>query len=325
VAIEPSVTSYYDIGSSTKKFRNIWANNFTGDFTGSFTGVLAGSVSGSAGKLASPTVFKMEGDVSAGDGVSFNGQTTTGQVVLQTVINSSLITDKDLAADSQDSDLLLVYRTGTGLLRMPKETFLNHVPVMPVGVIMPYAGSVIPPGYLLCDGSEVRISDYPKLYTVIGYVYKPVGDLIGLSTFGLPDLRGRFPLGRDNMDNGLTVPSKNGLGTILDAGGGPANRVTDVTADTLGTGSGSQSVALAVSNLPDHKHSLNSGNAQYYAGGVPNAGLDTNAIPGVGIATSNTSSGLPNSGGLLSSTSGAAFSTMNPYETINYIIYTGAL
>ena len=94
---------------------------------------------------------------------------------------------------------------------------------------------------------------------------------------------------------------------------------------SLASFTGLQSVALAVSNLPDHKHSLNSGNAQYYAGGVPNAGLDTNAIPGVGIATSNTSSGLPNSGGLLSSTSGAAFSTMNPYETINYIIYTGAL
>jgi microcystin-dependent protein len=163
------------------------------------------------------------------------------------------------------------------------------------------------------------------LYAVIGYTYKAVADLIGLNTFALPDMRGRFPLGRDNMDNGMTVLSKNGSGSVLDAGGGSANRVTDVTADIVGAGSGSQAVVLNVTNLPEHKHNLNSGNAQYYAGGIPGAGADINAIPGVGVAPATNASGLPNSGGVISSVTGAPFNTMNPYETINYIIYTGKL
>ena len=315
----------YDIGTSSRRFRNVYASNFLGNFNGLFTGTLDGSITGKASGLASSTTFKIEGDISAGDGFSFNGQTTTGQVVFQTTTTPSIITARQLATDSQSTDEFLVHRTGTGLMRMPKDTLLKHVPVMPVGVFMPFAGTILPPGYLFCDGSEIRISEYPALFAVIGYSYKAVADLIGLNTFALPDMRGRFPLGRDNMDNELTVLSKNGSGTVLDAGGGSANRVTDVTADIVGAGNGTQAVVLNVTNLPDHKHNLNSGNAQYYAGGIPGAGADINAIPGVGVAPATNASGLPNSGGVISSVTGAPFNTMNPYNTINYIIYTGKL
>jgi microcystin-dependent protein len=320
-----SADATYDIGTSSRRFRNVYATNFLGNFNGLFTGTLDGSITGKASGLVSSTTFKIEGDISAGDGFSFNGQTTTGQVVFQTTTTPSIITARQLATDSQSTDEILVHRTGTGLMRMPKDTLLKHVPVMPVGVFMPFAGTVVPPGYLLCDGSEVKVSEYSALFTVIGYTYKAVTDLIGLNTFALPDMRGRFPLGRDNMDNGMTVLSKNGSGTVLDAGGGSANRVTDVTADIVGAGSGSQAVTLGINNLPEHKHNLNSGNAQYYAGGIPGAGSDINAIPGVGIAPATNASGLPNSGGVISPVTGAPFNTLNPYATINYIIYTGNL
>jgi microcystin-dependent protein len=166
----------------------------------------------------------------------------------------------------------------------------------------------------LCDGSEVRISDYSALYSVIGYNYKTPALLIGLSTFALPDLRGRFPLGRDNMDNGLTVPAKDSPTSYINAQPNLSNRVTDITADTLGSGSGLE------------QRSLNSGLAQYYAVGLPAAGADPSAVPNLGLDNANNSgSGLPNSGGVDSAVLGRPFNTMNPYQTINYIIFTGVI
>ena len=323
--ILPSITGIYDIGSSTASFRNIYADSFVGNFSGTFTGTLQGSISGSAARLASPTVFSMQGDVSS-DNISFTGQSSLGTATFTTTISQNFISNKTAATDSLLSDQLLVYRSGSSdLLRMTKETLLQHVATVPVGAIMPYAGTIVPTGYLLCDGSEVRTADYPVLYGIIGYTYKSATLLQGAATFALPDLRGRFPLGVDSMDNGRRIPSKDDASILIDAGGGSANRVTDVTADIVGTGSGAQTVTLTINNLPDHKHNLSSTSAQYYAPGLPSGVSDTSAVPGLGLPNSSTGSGLPNSGGIISSTLGAAVTVMNPYTTINYIIFTGVI
>jgi microcystin-dependent protein len=97
-----------------------------------------------------------------------------------------------------------------------------------------------------------------------------------------------------------------------------------VTARVIGATAGIQSRTLDVTNLPDHRHTLNSGNAQYYAAGLPGAPADSNAVPGLGLPTSSTGSGYPSSGGVTSST-GQPVSLMNPYQTINYIIFTGVI
>jgi microcystin-dependent protein len=320
----------YDIGSPTQRFRNVYAQNFVGAFNGSFTGALSGSVNGSAAKLASPTNFSIVGDIVSTDIISFNGQTTSGAVEFNTVLNTDIIGNKTFATDSYLQDELLVNRPGTtnALLKMTKETFLSHVATVPVGVIMPFAGATPPAGYLLCDGSEISASIYSVLFNVIGYVYKQTG-LVGTGTFALPDLRGRFALGSDNMDNNLTVQSISNPNIQVSAGGGSANRVTDPTGDTLGTGAGSQSVTLGISNLPDHLHSLNTGSTQYYAVGIPDPGQeDTAAVNGFGLTSTNAAGqgyGLTNSSGVISSTTGQAISTMNPYQTVNYIIFTGVL
>ena len=321
----PSTTGIFDIGSATKSFRNVYADSFVGNFAGTFTGTLQGSISGSAARLASPTTFSMQGDVSS-DNISFTGQSSLGTATFTTTISQNFITNKTAATDSFLSDQLLVYRSGSAsLLRMTKETLLKHVSTVPVGSIMPYAGTIVPDGYLLCDGSEVRTADYPILYGIIGYTYKSATLLQGAATFALPDLRGRFPLGMDSMDNGNRIPSKDDASILINAGGGSANRVTDVTADIVGTGSGAQTVTLTLNNLPDHKHNLSSTSAQYYAPGLPTASSDTASVPGLGLPNSSTGSGLPNSGGVISSTFGAAVTIMNPYTTINYIIFTGVL
>lgn len=58
----------------------------------------------------------------------------------------------------------------------------------PVGSVMAYAGLTVPAGWLLCDGTSYRKSQYPALAAVLGAT--------GTGTdFVVPDLRGRFLLG----------------------------------------------------------------------------------------------------------------------------------
>lgn len=57
----------------------------------------------------------------------------------------------------------------------------------PAGVIVPFAGTVIPAGWLLCDGSAISRTDYADLFDAIGTTY---GDGDGSSTFNLPSLQG---------------------------------------------------------------------------------------------------------------------------------------
>ena len=64
--------------------------------------------------------------------------------------------------------------------------------VLPAGVIFPYAASPAPAGFLLADGAEVSRGTYAALFAAIGTAF---GNGNGTTTFDLPDLRGRFPLG----------------------------------------------------------------------------------------------------------------------------------
>lgn len=56
----------------------------------------------------------------------------------------------------------------------------------PIGTISPFGGSVIPSGYLLCDGTEVLKTAYAELYAVIGDAFGTASDN---TKFVLPDLR----------------------------------------------------------------------------------------------------------------------------------------
>jgi microcystin-dependent protein len=332
--IEPAsdaAAGLYDIGTAIRPFRNIYANAFVGTFNGNFTGSLTGSISGSAAKLSSPTVFSLIGDVTS-NALAFDGQTETGTAVFTTSINQGIITSKDPATDSLPDDTLLIYRgTSAKLLQMTKTTLLQHVPTVPVGAIFPFAGAGVPTGYLLCDGSEVQIATYGALYSVILYAYKDISLLKGQATFALPDLRGRFPLGKDDMNNGLEVPAKDGSGTNISAGGGTPvpDRVVDVTARTLGGSAGIQSITVSQQNLPDHQHTLSDSSGAYYAlpGSQTVGASDTNASANIQVATgTSTAYGLGRTGSVTGvSQLGTSINNMNPYQTINYIIFTGVL
>lgn len=62
----------------------------------------------------------------------------------------------------------------------------------PVASITMYAAELAPTGWLLCNGSAVSRDTYTDLFDMIGTRFG-VGD--GSTTFNLPDLRRRFPLG----------------------------------------------------------------------------------------------------------------------------------
>lgn len=60
-----------------------------------------------------------------------------------------------------------------------------------VGEIRLFAGSYAPERWHICDGSLLPIQNYQALYAAIGIAWG--GN--GVTTFGLPDLRGRLPIG----------------------------------------------------------------------------------------------------------------------------------
>jgi len=346
VAIQPSASAQYDIGTPTSQFRNIYAQNFVGDFSGTFAGYFTGSVDGSATQLANPTIFSLAGDVTS-NSINFNGATLNGTATFNTTLSSAFITSKPPASDSSTltsafPDSLIMYQSASqSLVKMTKTTFFNHVPLVPIGSIFPFAGpaSKIPAGYLLCDGSEILQQTYSTLYQIIGYTYSSgsPSNLLGAATFKLPDLRGRFPLGADNMNNNITVPSSGNANNLISTVSAAANRVPDTTADNIGSGSesftgpGTPTVTLTTSQLPQHTHNLKSnGNDQYYAVGDTSTASDpdTATRSGYGITPGGTSRGFANAGPVLntstnSTLTGQSVNIMNPYLTINYIIYTG--
>ena len=60
--------------------------------------------------------------------------------------------------------------------------------IAPAGSVMIWAGTTVPTGYLLCDGSAVSRTTYSDLFSAIGTTYG-VGD--GSSTFNLPNFQDR--------------------------------------------------------------------------------------------------------------------------------------
>lgn len=96
---------------------------------------------------------------------------------------------------------------------------------------VPWAGSAAPTGWLLCDGSLYDPATYPQLFAVIGTTYG--GN--GITTFAVPDARGRFILGLNNTGSGIDRVNR------------PENQI-------LGGIGGSETVTLTVNEIPAHNH-----------------------------------------------------------------------
>ena len=180
------------------------------------------------------------------------------------------------------------------------------------GEIIPYAGAIAPDGWLTCDGSEVSRTVQAALFVVCGVAY---GAGNGTTTFNLPNLAGRVPLGLDG-----TFPR--------------------------GSSGGAATHTLTVPELPSHTHGINHDHPSMTtaAGGAHDHSTGRNDNDGASPTTIREGSGtgkttdrsmvlsdgththvvdIPNFTGTSGAAGGgAAVPTISPYTAINYVIKT---
>lgn len=185
------------------------------------------------------------------------------------------------------------------------DVLVNDYPLVPVGTIVPYINNTAPNGWLICDGSEVEIIRYRRLYDII---LNRFGNSSNPNVyFSLPDLRGRVPIG-NGTDGTLT------------------NR-------SIGTKGGSETHTLTVSELPAHSHTGTTDSAGNHTHVLNiGAGDDSNnsAIngqPPTADGNNVTNSYNTNAAGVHTHTfttnstgSGDAHNNMQPFIVLNYII-----
>jgi microcystin-dependent protein len=196
--------------------------------------------------------------------------TFTGTVVLPSTTSVGTITSTELSyVDGVTSSI---------------QTQLNALSAaitvaVPAGVIVPYAGAdnFIPTGYFLCDGQAISRTTYATLFGVISTTYG-VGD--NSTTFNVPNLKGKVPVGLDS---------------------------TQVEFDARGETGGVKEVTLDVTQIPAHSHS---GQIVFDSGN--DYGSGSSGVTANGIGDSQPSVGT--TGG------GLAHNNLQPYIVVNYII-----
>lgn len=166
------------------------------------------------------------------------------------------------------------------------------------GIILPYGGSSAPTGWLLCDGSTVSRTTYSGLFAIVGTTYG-AGD--GSTTFTLPDMRGRVPVGKNS-------------GTF----------------SSLGATGGAETHTLTAAQMPSHTHTIP--NHQHGIRAEYGSSLGLNSAPpgqynqltfNTGYAFQSAYTQADGGGGATSSAgSGSAHNILQPYLVINYIIKT---
>ncbi len=108
-----------------------------------------------------------------------------------------------------------------------------------IGEVRLFGGNFAPRGYAFCNGQLLSIAQNTALFSILGTTYG--GD--GRTTFGLPDLRGRTPIG---------------------PGRGPG-----LTRRILGQKLGQETVTLTTATLASHNHPM-----------IATTGFATSMMPG---------------------------------------------
>lgn len=162
------------------------------------------------------------------------------------------------------------------------------------GTIKIFAGDFAPKGTALCQGQVIPIPSNTGLFAVLGTYYG--GD--GMTTFALPDLRGRTPM---HWGTGAGLPDY-----------------------SIGEQPGVENITLLQTNLPVHNHQLT-------LQGANNTTGTTSDPEGNYPAATGTENDYGTSNGnmlayqhnltVASSGGGQSFSIRQPYLVVNFIIF----
>lgn len=114
------------------------------------------------------------------DGIS---AATQGVTNVETAVNS--LTSRVASAENKAKT------TDSTIASTKSDLEASILKAVPIGTIVMWATSTPPEGWLLCNGKEVSRAAYVELFKVLG---TSVG-AAGSSSFKIPDLTGRFPLG----------------------------------------------------------------------------------------------------------------------------------
>ena len=249
----------------------------------------------------------MDGDTAAtsttlvdADRTVINDDGTMKQVAMSDVtsyINSSMTLRDDVVTTSSIADDAVVTASiADGAVTAAK---LAIGAAFVSGMVMPFAGSSAPSGWLLAFGQDVSRTTYAALFSAIGTTYG-AGD--GSSTFTLPDLRGRVVAGQDDMG-----------GTSIDR---LTNQTGGVDGDTLGATGGAETHTLLTTQMPSHNHT---GVVQQREDYNPTTGTTTQSALGFGDTRGGSRASaspltINNTGG------GQAHNNVQPTVVLNYII-----
>jgi len=169
----------------------------------------------------------------------------------------------------------------------------NITPLM--ASVDPWPLDWAPRDWALCQGQLLSISQNTALFALIGTTYG--GD--GRTTFALPDMRGRIPVG---------------------AGQGPSSFYS------WGERGGRTSVTLTMSEMPQHNHLINANSSSSRGSSATPDGnfIAQNSVTTVGNFSGNGNSAMNLSA--VSLTGGSdSFDIQQPYLAINYIISTNGV
>jgi microcystin-dependent protein len=166
-----------------------------------------------------------------------------------------------------------------------------------LGIVKIFAGTFAPRGWAFCQGQLLGIQQNAALFSLLGTTYGGNGQ----TTFGLPDLRGRIPVGQGQ-------------------GAGLPNVV-------IGEVAGTPTMTLTIANMPAHNHPV-TGTVQAIVNDNP---ANTDSPAGTYMAQPSTniynSAAGVDTGGDMKVTlttgvigSNTAFSIASPYLGVNYII-----
>jgi microcystin-dependent protein len=227
-----------------------------------------------------------------------NAEYTSAQTyMVPLTVKGKLGQTADLQRWTDSTGNVLAAIDDEGVMTVQSLVSIQPIVAVPTGSLMPFAGTTAPEYFLFCQGQAVSRTTYANLFSIIGTTYG-VGD--NSTTFNLPNLQGRMPVGRDSSQTEF---------------------------DTLGETGGAKTHTLTTDEMPSHTHVQDAHSHNVTGNGNNMQLVDSNTADGsanrfriasgfpqltaVAVAATN-----QNTGG------SQAHNNLQPYVVTNYIIKT---